>query len=79
MTESQSHRTEPPADGSGVAAFRATPSERAFVVQFDPVAGVRSRLRGRIEVVASGEFAHFHSLKQLIGFMVGTLRTGAKS
>jgi hypothetical protein len=59
--------------------FRPNSSERAFVVQFDPVGGVRSRLRGRIEVVASGEAVHFHSLKQLIGFMVGTLRTRAKS
>ena len=79
MTESRSHRTGSPADDSSVAAFRPTPRERAFVVQFDPVGGVRSRLRGRIEVVASGEAVHFHSLKQLIGFMVGTLRTGAKS
>jgi hypothetical protein len=61
------------------AAFRPSSSERAFVVQFDPVGGVRSRLRGRIEVVASGEAMQFHSLKQLIGFMVGTLRTRARS
>ena len=67
------------ADDSLVMPFRQRASERAFVVQFDPVGGVRSRLHGRIEVVASGEAARFHSLKQLIGFMVGTLRTGAKS
>ena len=78
MTESKTHRTEASADGLA-AAFRPNTSERAFVVQFDPVVGVRSRLHGRIEVVASGEAVHFHSLKQLIGFMVGTLRTGAKS
>ena len=79
MTESRVHRTEQSKDGLPGAAFRPSSSERAFVVQFDPVGGVRSRLRGRIEVVASGEAVHFHSLKQLIGFMVGTLRTRAKS
>jgi hypothetical protein len=78
MTEPQSDRTEPAEDGLAGAAFRPNSSERAFVVQFDPVGGVGSRLHGRIEVVASGEAMHFHSLKQLIGFMVGTLRTGAK-
>jgi len=29
--------------------------ERAFVVQFDPVDNTRARLRGRVELVASGE------------------------
>ena len=76
----KAHRPDPlEADNSLMVPFGQKASERAFVVQFDPVGGVRSRLHGRIEVVASGEAAHFHSLKQLIGFMVGTLRTRAKS
>jgi hypothetical protein len=54
---------------------RAT--ERAFVIQFEQIEGERSRLRGRVEVVASGEATRFRSLKQLVGFMVGTLRRRA--
>jgi hypothetical protein len=50
------------------------PTERAFVVQFEPVEGVRSRVRGRVEVVGSGEAMRFRSMKQLLGFMVDTLR-----
>jgi hypothetical protein len=50
------------------------PTERAFVVQFDPIPGARSRFRGRAELVASGEATHFRSLKQLVEFMVGILR-----
>jgi hypothetical protein len=50
------------------------PTERAFVVQFDRITDGRSRLRGRVEQVASGETTHFRSLKQLVGFMVVALR-----
>jgi hypothetical protein len=46
----------------------------AFVVELDPVAGARGRLRGRAELVASGEVVHFRSVKQLVGFMVAVLR-----
>jgi len=53
------------------------PSERAFVVQFDRVDGERSRLHGRVELVASGEHLRFRSLKQLIAFMVDILRRRA--
>ena len=53
---------------------RSRPTERAFVVQFDPIPGARSRLRGRAELVASGEATHFRSLKQLVDFMVGIVR-----
>jgi hypothetical protein len=75
MTESQSQGTESSPEGLAVAAFRPSSSERAFVVQFDPVAGLRRRLHGRVEVVGSGEATRFHSLKQLIAFMVGRLRS----
>ena len=51
---------------------------RTFVVQFDPVEGERSRLRGRVELVASGEGIRFRSLKQLVGFLASHLRNRAK-
>jgi len=53
-------------------------TDRAFVIQFDPVEGARSRLRGRIEQVASGEAIRFRSLKELVGFLVDQLRRRAK-
>jgi hypothetical protein len=56
---------------------RERPTERAFVIQFEPINGARGRLRGRIELVSSGEAIRFRSLKQLVGFMVGTLRRRA--
>jgi hypothetical protein len=56
---------------------RRRPTERAFVIQFDPLTSPRGRLRGRVELVASGDAARFRSLKQLLGFMVGTLRKRA--
>jgi hypothetical protein len=63
---------EPPSTPTGRP--RSRPTERAFVVQFDPIPDARSRLRGRAELVASGEVTHFRSLKQLVDFMVGILR-----
>jgi hypothetical protein len=56
---------------------RERPTERAFVVQFDPVERERSRLRGRVELVASGEATRFRSRKQLVAFMVDILRRRA--
>ena len=55
-----------------MSAQRST--ERAFVVQFDPVADTRARLRGRVELVASGEATRFRSLKQLVRFMAEAVR-----
>ena len=49
---------------------------RAFVVQFEPIEGPRSRLRGRAELVSSGEAIRFRSLTQLVDFLVGHLRRG---
>jgi hypothetical protein len=65
-----------PPDGSrgGGNRFGQRENERAFVILFDPIEGARSRLRGRVEIVASGETTRFRSLKQLVGFMVGALR-----
>ena len=53
-------------------------ADRAFVIQFDPVEGARSRLRGRVELVASGEAIRFRSQKELVGFLVTKLRSRAK-
>jgi hypothetical protein len=50
---------------------------RAFVIQFEPVEGPRSRLRGRVELVGSGEATRFRSIKQLVGFLVEILRRPA--
>jgi len=47
--------------------------ERAFVVQFDPVDNTRARLRGQVELVASGEATRFHSpqaIALLLGFVL---------
>lgn len=57
---------------SSHATKRAT--ERAFVIQFDPVEGNRGRVRGRAEMVASGEAIRFDSMKQLTTFLVDVLR-----
>ena len=57
---------------------RKGPTERTFVVQFDPVEGARSRLRGRVELVGSGEGIRFRSLKQLIGFLASQLHNRPK-
>jgi hypothetical protein len=56
---------------------RERPTERAFVIQFDQIEGARSRLRGRVEVVASGEATRFRSRKRLVGFMMDILRRRA--
>jgi hypothetical protein len=53
---------------------RQRPTERAFVIQFDPIGDGRSRLRGRAELVASGEAIRFRSVKQLVDFMVSIMR-----
>ena len=59
-------------------AVKKGPTERTFVVHFDPVEGERTRLRGRVELVASGEGIRFRSVKQLVGFLARELRNRAK-
>ena len=66
---------EPPESVDG--ATHQKEAERAFVVQFDPIADGRGRLRGRVELIASGETMRFGSLKQLQDFMAATLRRRA--
>ena len=50
------------------------PTNRAFVVQFRPQPiGVASAYDGRVEHLVSGQVARFHSLEELLAFMVGVL------
>ena len=50
------------------------PTNRVFVVQFraQPTEA-SSPYDGRVEHVVSGQVARFHSLEELMGFMVGVL------
>jgi hypothetical protein len=50
------------------------PTDRVFVVQFraQPT-GVSSVYDGRVEHLVSGQVARFHSLEELLGFIVGVL------
>jgi hypothetical protein len=74
---SRAGRSHPPAASPSTASqVRSKPTARAFVVQFDPIPDARSRLRGRAELVASGEATHFRSIQQLVDFMVTILRRG---
>ena len=50
------------------------PSNRVFVVQFrTQSAGASSANDGRVEHLVSGQVARFHSLEELLAFMVGVL------
>ena len=50
------------------------PSNRVFVVQFRAQPpGASSSYDGRIEHLVSGQVARFHSLEELLGFMVSVL------
>lgn len=45
-------------------------TQRAFVIQFRPGTDVqREEFEGRVEHVASGQAAHFHSLDELLAFL----------
>jgi len=50
------------------------PSNRVFVVQFriQPT-GALSRYDGRVEHLVSGQVARFHSLEELLAFMIRVL------
>jgi hypothetical protein len=52
----------------------ALPTDRAFVVQFrvPPPAGAPT-YDGRVEHLVSGQAARFHSLEELLAFMVRVL------
>ena len=50
------------------------PSKRVFVVQFRAQpAGAASAYDGRVEHVVSGQVARFHSLEELLAFMIRML------
>jgi hypothetical protein len=50
------------------------PTNRAFLVQFRiPPTGGPSSYGGRVEHVVSGQMARFHSLEELLAFMMGVL------
>ena len=49
------------------------PTNRAFVVQFRTPSTGASAYAGRVEHVVSGQVARFHSLEELLGFMVSVL------
>jgi hypothetical protein len=51
------------------------PTNRAFVVQFRAQStGASPSYAGRVEHVVSGEVTRFHSLDELLAFMVRVLR-----
>ena len=49
------------------------PTDRAFLVQFRTQSAGAVPYAGRVEHVVSGQVARFHSLAELLGFMVGVL------
>jgi hypothetical protein len=50
------------------------PSNRVFVVQFRlPPTGEPSRYDGRVEHLVSGQVVRFHSLEELLAFMIRVL------
>ena len=56
------------------ASQPALPANRAFVVQFRPPAPDGSpTYDGRVEHLVSGQEARFHSLEELLAFMVRVL------
>ena len=54
------------------------PVRRAFVVQFHAATAVEpAQFSGRVEHVVSGQATQFHTLEELLTFMVQVLRTHA--
>jgi hypothetical protein len=52
------------------------PANRAFVVQFrTPPTGALGSYEGRVEHLVSGQEARFHSLEELLAFMLRILTT----
>jgi hypothetical protein len=59
---------------TGPPSQPSLPSNRVFVVQFrSQPTGVSPSYDGRVEHLVSGQVARFHSLEELLGFMVGVL------
>ncbi|HSF31987.1 MAG TPA: hypothetical protein VLK82_16095 [Candidatus Tectomicrobia bacterium] len=51
----------------------ALPTNRAFVVQFRASSEGAPTYDGRVEHLVSGQEARFHSLKELLAFMIRVL------
>jgi hypothetical protein len=50
------------------------PTNRAFLVQFrTPSTGASSSYEGRVEHVVSGQVTRFHSMEELVAFMMRVL------
>jgi hypothetical protein len=50
------------------------PTNRVFVVQFrTPSPGAPARYDGRVEHLVSGQVARFHTLEELLAFMIRVL------
>ena len=50
------------------------PFNRSFVIQIETRSRVSAKLfRGRVEHMASGRVTHFHSIKELLGFLTDNL------
>jgi hypothetical protein len=49
------------------------PTNRAFLVQFRSQATDASPYEGRVEHVVSGQLTRFHSLEELLAFMIRVL------
>jgi hypothetical protein len=72
----QRERAMPPRgrESTVPASQPSLPSNRVFVVQFRAQStGASSVYDGRVEHLVSGQVARFHSLEELLGFMVGVL------
>jgi hypothetical protein len=65
----------PPCRGLAVSQSQPSlPTNRVFVVQFRPQpTGAPPRYDGRVEHLVSGQVARFHSLEELLAFMVDVL------
>jgi hypothetical protein len=61
-------------DATMTSSQPSLPSNRVFVVQFrlQPT-GAPSRYDGRVEHLVSGQVARFHSLEELLAFMIRML------
>jgi hypothetical protein len=69
------HATLPRGRGSPVPQSQPSlPTNRVFVVQFRaPPSGASSPYEGRVEHLASYQVARFHSLEELLTFMIRML------
>jgi hypothetical protein len=59
---------------------RELPPGKAFVIQLHAGSGARSQpVSGRVEHIASGRIAHFHSVDELLEFIADALGSAAEA